>query len=141
MLVHSGGSGGWRWVDFTTTTTYIAMPLATAITSRAGGRSLAMALRTQNFVGHFLLPPVSPREDMGRGRNIHNSLDEPSRTTGAPAYVCFTPRKRTRAAHSCILLSANSGLTRHSKAHSIQTPRPRASSVGGVSRPRPLAVF
>ena len=34
---------GWRWVDFTTTTTYIAMPLATAITSRAGGRSLAMA--------------------------------------------------------------------------------------------------
>jgi hypothetical protein len=42
------------------------MPLATAITSRAGGRSLAMALRTQNFVGHFLLPPVSPHEDMGR---------------------------------------------------------------------------
>src|SRR5262245_35374058 len=69
MLIHSasrGGSGGWRWVDFTTTTTYIAMPLATAITSRAGGRSLAMALRTQDFVGHCLLPPVSPHEDMGR---------------------------------------------------------------------------
>src|SRR6185436_15678795 len=49
MLVHSawrGGSGWWRWVDFTTTTTYIAMPVATAVTSRAGGRSLAMALRT-----------------------------------------------------------------------------------------------
>jgi len=58
------------------------MPLATAITSRTGGRSLAMALRTQNFVGHFLLPPVSPHEDMGRGRNIHNSLDEPSRIGG-----------------------------------------------------------
>src|SRR5262245_58645597 len=42
------------------------MPLATAITSRTGGRSLAMALRTQNFVRHFLLPPVSPHEDMGR---------------------------------------------------------------------------
>jgi hypothetical protein len=36
----------WRRVDFTTATTYIAMPSATAITSRAGGRSLAMALRT-----------------------------------------------------------------------------------------------
>src|SRR5215471_12587635 len=91
MLVHSGGSGGWRWVDFTTTTTYIAMPLATAITSRAGGRSLAMALRTQNFVGHFLLPPVSPHEDMGRGRNIHNSLDEPSRTTGRQPMSALPP--------------------------------------------------
>src|SRR5215471_7198338 len=109
MLVHSGGSGGWRWVDFTTTTTYIAMPLATAITSRAGGRSLAMALRTQNFVGHFPLPPVSPHEDMGRRRNIHNSLDEPSRTAGAPAYVCFTPESGHVRCTSPCPLWANSG--------------------------------
>src|SRR5262245_28363719 len=80
------------------------MPLATAITSRAGGRSLAMALRTQNFVGHFLLPPVSPHEDMGRRRNIHNSLDEPSRTAGAPAYVCFTPESgHVQCKHRCPL--------------------------------------
>jgi hypothetical protein len=44
-----------------------------------------MALRTQNSVWHYLLPPVSPHEDNVRdaGRNIHNSLDEPSRTTRA----------------------------------------------------------
>jgi hypothetical protein len=46
---------------------------------------LAMALRTQNYVWHDLLPAVSPHEDNVRdaGRNIHNSLDEPSRTTRA----------------------------------------------------------
>jgi hypothetical protein len=52
--------------------------LASAITSKAGARSLAMALRTQNCIWHYLLPPVSPHEDNVRdaGRNIHNSLDE-----------------------------------------------------------------
>ena len=81
------------------------MPLATATTSRADGRSLAMALRTQNFVGHFLLPPVSRHEDMGRGRNIHNlmsraglrghqmsALPPKADMCGAHTNVCFGPK-------------------------------------------------
>src|SRR5262245_52689288 len=94
------------WVDFTATTTYIAMPLATAITSRTGGRSLAMALSTQNFVGHCLLPPVSPHEDMGRdaisttrlmsraglrGALPMSALPPKADMCGATRDVCFGP--------------------------------------------------
>jgi hypothetical protein len=68
------------------------MPLATAITSRAGGRSLAMALRTQNFVRHFLLPPVSPHEDMGRDAISTTRVMSRAGLRGALAYVRFTPK-------------------------------------------------
>src|SRR5262249_40215101 len=114
------------------------MPLATAITSRAGGRSLAMALRTQNFVGHFPLPPVSPHEDMGRDAISTTRVTSRAGLRGALAHVRFEPKadispysivSSARASTDCgtvipsafavLRLITSSYLVRHVRLHGV----------------------